>query len=95
MTARTVETTGGRGDGGDGLRRSPMNTLTQAGLGQMMALERPNHLAVEPRRCLPITRSVLEWSGRPTAGAYPRNPGEKEKSNWDKKHLPFSFLWHS
>jgi len=66
MTARTVETTGGRGGDGDGLRGSAMNASAQAALGKTMARKRPNYLAEERKECLRTLRSVVKLSERPT-----------------------------
>jgi len=59
MTATTVETAGGRGGDGDGLRGSTMNASTQAALGRIMTRKRPNYLAGEQRRHLRTSRSVV------------------------------------
>ena len=66
MTARTVETTGGRGGDGDGLRGSAMNASTQAALGKTTARKRPSYLADEQKGHLRTSRSVVKLSERPT-----------------------------
>ena len=66
MTARPVETTGGRGGDGDGLRGSAMTASTQAALGRIMARNRPNYLADEQKRHLLMSRSGVKLSERPT-----------------------------
>lgn len=67
MMARTIEAAGEGGGDGDGLRGSAMNASTQAALGDIMARKRPDLLAVEQEKHLPISRSVVESSERSTA----------------------------
>jgi len=70
MRTIPVETAGEGGGHGDGLRGSRINAFTLAGLGQM-ALEQPNNLAVEHRKCLPITRSVVRLVRKAEDGRRP------------------------
>jgi hypothetical protein len=66
MTTKTVETTGGRRGDGDGLRGSAINASTHAAWGDIIARKRLNYLAIEQKKSLPISRSVIEWPERPT-----------------------------
>ncbi len=65
MTTTPVETAGE--GGGDGLRGSRMNASAQATLGDIMPWKRSDRAAIEQKKCLPIFRSVIEPSERPTA----------------------------
>jgi len=89
MTARTVKTAGQGGGDGEGLRGSAMNASTQAALGGIMARKRPDYLAIQQKRHLLISGSLLKVSERSTVparrdrpeairdtgGAAKRNPG--------------------
>jgi len=67
MTVRTVKTAGeGKGDG-DGLRGSTPNASTQPASGDITARKRPGCLAIERRRHLMISPSVIDFSATSTA----------------------------
>ena len=67
MMAGTVETAGEGESDSERLRGSSMNAPTQGVLGDTMAHQRSNRAAIEQKERLPISRSAIESSERPTA----------------------------
>jgi hypothetical protein len=67
MTQTHEEIAGGRRGDGTGLLGSAMNASTQAALGCNMAWKRSYPAVIKQKECLPISRSTIDSSQRPTA----------------------------
>ena len=67
MTPTHEEIAGGRRGDGTGRLGSAMNASTQAALGCNMAWKRSYPAVIEQKECLPIPRSTIDSSQRPTA----------------------------
>ena len=100
MTPTTEETVGGSGGDGDGLRESAQNASTQFVLGDIMAWKRSGPAVVEQRKCLPISRSVINSSERPMVPTYvgigrrPSGTPKEPRSEIPDKGWTLEAEWH-
>ncbi len=65
MMRTNVETAGGDGGDGDGLRGSPMNAPREGVLDAITTRQRSDTPSVEQKECLRVSKTVVESSERP------------------------------